>query len=110
MKDFKIYVIGFLSATCLFLFMGQSNNDGYFKKIYADEIVLGNSFDEQLYLDANGILLSNKKVDKLVTINPLGFGIADFSLEDFFVTLGIDDSDNGAIELKDKYGKQVFIK
>ena len=26
MKNIKTYIIGFLSATCLFLFMGQSNN------------------------------------------------------------------------------------
>ena len=28
MKDIKIFIIGFLSCCCLFLFMGQTNNYG----------------------------------------------------------------------------------
>jgi hypothetical protein len=27
MKDFKNYIIGFLTATCMFLFMGQTSPD-----------------------------------------------------------------------------------
>ena len=41
MKDFKNYIIGFLTATCMFLFMGNTQNksDGYFDKIYAEQII-----------------------------------------------------------------------
>ena len=43
MKDFKSIMIGFLLATCMFLFMGQTNGtpeDKYFDTIYANEIIV----------------------------------------------------------------------
>jgi len=41
MKNFKDYIIGFLTATCMFLFMGNTQNksDGHFNKIYADQVI-----------------------------------------------------------------------
>ena len=35
------YIIGFLTATCMFLFMGNTENksDGHFEKIYAEQII-----------------------------------------------------------------------
>jgi len=41
MKDFKNYNIGFLTATCMFLFMGniQNKSDGHFDEIYAEKII-----------------------------------------------------------------------
>ena len=40
MKDIRSYIIGFLSAICMFLFLGltEDNEDGYFDKIYAKHI------------------------------------------------------------------------
>ena len=41
MKNFKNYIIGFLTATCMFLFMGniQNKSDGHFDEIYAEKII-----------------------------------------------------------------------
>ena len=41
MKDFKNYIIGFLTATCMFLFMGNTKNipDAHFNKIYTNQII-----------------------------------------------------------------------
>ena len=41
MKDFKNYIIGFLTATCMFLFLGNTQNksDEHFDKIYAEQVI-----------------------------------------------------------------------
>ena len=48
MKDFKNYIIGFLTATCMFLFMGNTQNksDGHFDKIYTNQIISKDSFTD----------------------------------------------------------------
>ena len=60
MKDFKNYIIGFLTATCMFLFMGNTQNksDGYFDKIYCEQII------------CKSMLVENEVDEKKVYIGP----------------------------------------
>ena len=97
MKDFKNYIIGFLTATCMFLFMGNTQNksDGYFDKIYAEQIIcksmlVENGVDEKkVYIEPdvikiieseneylmqtyNKLLISNKGENTKIDVHNLG--------------------------------------
>ena len=97
MRDFKNYIIGFLTATCMFLFMGNTQNksDGYFDKIYAEQIIcksmlVENGVDEKkIYIEPdvikiieseneyliqtyNQLLISNKEENTKIDLHNLG--------------------------------------
>ena len=80
MKDFKNYIIGFLTATCMFLFMGNTQNksDGHFDKIYADQIIcksmlVENGVDEKkVYIEPNVVKIIESENEYLMqTYNKL---------------------------------------
>ena len=97
MKDFKNYIIGFLTATSMFLFMGNTQNksDGHFDKIYAEQIIcksmlVENGVDEKkIYIEPdvikiieseneylmqtyNKLLISNKGENTQIDLHNLG--------------------------------------
>ena len=88
--NFKSIIIGCLLMTCIFLFMGQSNKDGHFNTVYADEIVFKDR--EQLTkIDSEGIIsngvfiLANDKTEEIITIGDgrIFIGIGKDDLEDY---------------------------
>ena len=74
MKDFKNYTIGFLTATCMFLFMGNTQNksDGHFDKIYAEQIIcksmlVENGVDEKkVYIEPDVIKIIESENEYLM--------------------------------------------
>ena len=80
MKDFKNYIIGFLTATCMFLFMGNTKNtsDTHFDKIYTNQIIcksmlVENGLDEKkIYIEPDFIKIIESENKYLVqTYNKL---------------------------------------
>ncbi len=74
MKNFKDYIIGFLTATCMFLFMGNTQNksDGHFNKIYADQVIcksmlVENGVDEKkVYIEPDVIKIIESENEYLI--------------------------------------------
>ena len=75
--DFKSVIIGCLVMSCVFLFMGQSKETVYFKKIYVDEIFLGDDMDKGTYLNSEGLLIANSEQNTLVGLSPFGVMVTE---------------------------------
>ena len=128
--DFKNIIIGCLIMTCIFLFMGQSNQTGRFDKIYANEIELsnneftniikpdnieleGNKENRQTSIYSGFIITSNEDNNSYSYISDLAFIIGNLQSPDFselYVTIGVDDYQDGFINIFDRNFNSKFQK
>ena len=129
--DFKSFLIGVLSLSCILMFMGYgTKNDAHFDTIYANEIVLHTS-DYSQFLYPSGSILYDKGTNMSILTSAFGISAkydfqgvnerlvfdmyVDDSTEGRFYTynqngnkliaLTKDIDGNGIIQVNDKYGE-----
>ena len=75
--DFKSVIIGCLVMTCMFLFIGQTNQIGHFDKIYAKEIFINKGEDNFVTIKGRGIKCFDIKNNLESYVSPGEISIVD---------------------------------
>ena len=76
MKDIKSYIIGFLSAVCLFLFMGQTSNNSWQKSFEVEDGLNVGRYQWDFEIDPEDLTHKYYIFDTFIG-EPIEFGMLD---------------------------------